>query len=76
MDYTAYIYTYLWMSPAASSKRPPCGPRYRQRESGSQVPRWSAAADGPRLVGSIKLHVSFAEEPYERDIILQKRPII
>jgi len=29
-----------------------------------------------RLVGSIKLYVSFAKEPYERDDILQKRPII
>ena len=29
-----------------------------------------------RLAGSIKLQVSFAKEPYERDDILQKRPII
>jgi len=29
-----------------------------------------------RLVGSLKLQVSFAEEPYKRDDILQKRPII
>ena len=29
-----------------------------------------------RLVGSIKLQVSFAREPYNRDYILQKRPII
>jgi len=29
-----------------------------------------------RLVGSIKIHVSFAKEPYKRDDILQKRPII
>jgi len=28
------------------------------------------------LVGSIKLYVSFAKEPYKRDGILQKRPII
>ena len=28
-----------------------------------------------RLVGSLKLHVSFAKEPYTRDDILQKRPI-
>jgi len=28
------------------------------------------------LVGSIKLMVSFAKEPYKRDDILQKRPII
>jgi len=28
------------------------------------------------LVGSIKLNVSFAKEPYKRDNILQKRPII
>ena len=29
-----------------------------------------------RLVGSLKLQVSFAKEPYERDYILQERPII
>jgi len=29
-----------------------------------------------RLVGSSKLWVSFAKEPYKRDNILQKRPII
>jgi len=29
-----------------------------------------------RLVGSLKLYVSFAKEPYKRDYILQKRPMI
>jgi len=29
-----------------------------------------------RLAGSVKLYVSFAKEPYKRDYILQKRPII
>jgi len=29
-----------------------------------------------RLVGSLKLQVSFAKEPYKRDYILQKRPVI
>jgi len=29
-----------------------------------------------RLVDSLKLQVSFAKEPYKRDSILQKRPII
>jgi len=29
-----------------------------------------------RLVGSLKLQVSFAKEPYKRDYILQKRSII
>ena len=28
------------------------------------------------LVGSLKLHVSFAIEPYKRDYILQKRPVM
>jgi len=27
-----------------------------------------------RLVGSLKLQVSFAKEPYKRDVIVQKRP--
>jgi len=29
-----------------------------------------------RLVGSLKLQVSFTKEPYKRDDILQKRPAI
>jgi len=29
-----------------------------------------------RVVGSLRLYVSFAKEPYKRDDILQKRPII
>ena len=29
-----------------------------------------------RLVGSLKLKVSVAREPYKRDDIMQKRPII
>jgi len=29
-----------------------------------------------QLVGSILLQVSFAKEPYNRDYILQKRPVI
>ena len=29
-----------------------------------------------RLVGSFKLHISFAKKPYKRDDILLKRPII
>jgi len=31
---------------------------------------------GLQLVGSLKLHVSFAKEPYKTVFILQKRPII
>ena len=31
---------------------------------------------GLRLAGSIKSCVSFAGEPYKRDYILQKRPVI
>jgi len=29
-----------------------------------------------RLVGPLKLQVSLAKEPYKRDYILQKRPVI
>ena len=29
----------------------------------------------PSIVGSFKLYMSFAKEPYKRDYILQKRPI-
>jgi len=30
----------------------------------------------PSEVGSSKLYVSFAQEPYKRDYVLQKRPMI
>jgi len=35
-----------------------------------------AAMGWLRSVGSLKLYVSFAKEPYKRDDILQKRPMI
>ena len=35
-----------------------------------------AGVEWLRLVGSLKLHVSFVKEPYKRDYILHKRPII
>jgi len=41
------------------------GERLREREKGSA-----------RLVGSLKLYVSFAKEPYKRDYFLPRRPII
>ena len=37
---------------------------------------WQVRYGVARLVGSLKLQVSFAEEPYKRDDILQKRPIV
>jgi len=37
---------------------------------------WMSHMGWLRLVGSIKLYVSFAKEPYKRDDIVQKRPII
>jgi len=40
-----------------------------------QLPRCGAMG-WPRLVGSWKLQVAFAKEPYQRDYILQKRPVI
>ena len=38
-----------------------------------QLPRCGAMG-WLRLVGSLKLQVTFAKEPYQRDYILQKRP--
>jgi len=35
-----------------------------------------AAVGWLRLVGSLKIQVSFAKEPYKKDDILQKRPIV
>ena len=47
------------------------------RTHAKAMPRTLAASMGwLRLVGSIKLQVSFAKESYKRDYILQKRPII
>jgi len=40
------------------------------------VSTWLIHMGWLRLVGSIQLQVSFAKEPYKRDDILQKRPII
>jgi len=40
------------------------------------VPCLNAAIGWLRLVGSLKKQVSFAKEPYQRNDILQKRPII
>jgi len=41
------------------------------------IPRWIAAGMvWLWLVGSIELHIFFAKEPYTRDNILQKRPIV
>ena len=42
----------------------------------SRSPRKPKAMGWLRLVGSIKLYISFAKEPYKRDDILQKRPVI
>jgi len=42
----------------------------------AHVGRVVACVGWLRLVGSLKLQVSFAKEPYKRDDILQKRPLI
>ena len=38
--------------------------------------RWIPSMGWLRWVGSLKLQISFAKEPYKRDYTLQKRPII
>ena len=51
---------------------------YRRHDSFIQV-TWlqkDATVGWIRLVGSLKSHVSFATEPYKRDYILHKRPVI
>jgi len=52
-----------------SVKTPYC-PFIQTRFDGNQDMGWLS------WVGSLKLKVSFAKEPYKRDSILQKRPII
>jgi len=52
-------------------------PTNRSRPIHSTHPHKSTYTMGwLRLVGSLKLYVSFAKEPYKKDYILQKRPII
>jgi len=47
------------------------------RNTSQRTASFAAEAMGRlRLVGSLKLQVSFAKEPYKRDYILQKRLII
>jgi len=45
-----------------------------ERQTTLETTHW--ATGWLRLVGSLKLQVSFAKEPYKRDYTLQKRPII
>jgi len=48
----------------------------KRREFKSWTMNSKAAMGWLWMVGSIKLHVSFAKEPYKREDILQKRPVI
>jgi len=52
--------------------------RAREREGECVFYHCQSARDTGwlRLVGSLKLYVSFAKEPYKRDYILQERLII
>ena len=54
--------------------------RQRVRVLAIQFSRWDPRAifamGWLRLVGSLKLQVSFAKEPFKKDNILQKRPVI
>jgi len=59
---TLYYIPHVWTRHERVSARP--------RTSCFIVVRWL------RLVGSLKLYFSFAKEPYQRDDILQKRPMI
>jgi len=47
---------------------PTCGIRFHSSLENAMGWLW--------LIGSIKLEVSFAKDPYKRDDILQKRPIV
>ena len=51
---------------------------YKDKASYDSTPRYMRMLimGWLRSVGSLKLQVSFAKEPYKRDDILQKRPVI
>ena len=49
---------------------------YVRNDVMSSFPSSTCYRDSLRLVGSLKLQVSFAKEPYKTDDILQKRPIV
>ena len=57
----AYIHVYLHTHEV-------CGPQFAQDGRTFLDMGWL------RLVGSLKLYASFAQEPYKRGDILQKRP--
>jgi len=62
----------VWMSAV-----PPTIDSCHTCEESCHSATWSCPNMGwLRLVGSLKLYVSFAKEPYKRDYILPKRPII
>ena len=62
-----YVYTYMYICVHRSAG---CATRYTtMSQSVSCDMGWL------RLVGSLKLQLSFAKEPYKRDDILQKRPV-
>jgi len=64
IEYRAFLIGYRYIAQLH------CVPLCPDRTQGSFHMRWL------RLVGSIKLQVSFAKEPYKRDNMLQKRPVI
>ena len=77
------IYTHILMcdQEAVDHDRPPCAEGALLQitaEMGVKIhePTRKPEMGWLRLVSSLKLQVSFAIEPYKRDDILQKRPII
>jgi len=67
------IYTYIHVSRCIFTYIHISYPLISTRQQDSQA---ACTMGWLRLVGSLKLYVSFAKEPYKRDYVLQKRPII
>ena len=75
-----YIYIYIYVCIHTHNKTPDVLSDFsrlmRYMKRGSTVTHTKWHMEWLRLVGSLKLLVSLAKEPYKRDYILQKTPII
>jgi len=73
-----YLYAYVWLIVVYMERERERDRTKRDiyRQSTNTATVFSTDIGWLRLVGSLKLQVSFAKEPYKRDYFLQKRPII
>jgi len=78
MTHRSHHHPVQYMCSARKSLHPKSQTRHPKSEILNHVGllKISSTMGWPRLIGSLKLYVSFVKELYKRDDILQKRPII